>query len=593
MKRKLISYDALKKMEEASISKIQEELINAEEILANVLGTDQLELVFFNESEAVYKNLDQDYVRADYSFSKNGLSLDNVEELVVDEDSEKQESRNIISSIVDDLIEGKDDDAANKLSEYLNLSIVKRNISEGYKVKLANPKKHGALWHKKQPKSLVAKRIRNMKRTKKMRKGAKNFFQSKTAPMRRRLKGINNPRARVYLVKTMKEWNNLTENVLGYVNHKEMGPFYKECTISHDDKGNVSSIVIPNKLTKNEGKVLSFDWKTMDTEVKVLRNKAKKLCENEKFAKHVVEIKKHNNVSNNDGLETALENVVATFPEVLYLTQDEMTSTVKECLEMTGARNFDDNTCEFVAEAILRTAFEAYAERVNKMTSAVGVKLESADRYVEFKDVAEKLYNYVDASQEKDLQVFADLAEALQNLAKLAESIGDQEIVTEAKTLLQECIYIVNQEQEPDVQLAEFVASYLRDIYESNLSSKDWELMEPVVSATGDHPMVHAHAKQGYSPANDGEDDNVVSKGKSPVSDGKTIKNDLDDELMGAAWGNIGGEDVYPSLNNPYLLKDMDFTMKGEKGVDMDNDDLGTNQGKDTWPNLQNPFAKK
>jgi hypothetical protein len=431
-----------------------------------------------------------------------------------------------------------------------------------------------------------------MMKTKRKRKGIKNYLKTKTAPMRKRLKGISNPRARVYVVKTMKEWNNLTENVLGYVNYKEMGPLYKECTISHDDKGEVNAVTIPTKLKKNEGKILSFDWKTMDTEVKVLRNKAKKLNENERFIRSVVEIKKHNNVSNNSGLETALENTVGAFPEALYLTQEEMAATVKSCLEMAGTRNFDDNTCDFIAEAILRTAFDAYSERVNKMVGIAGVKLESTDKYVEFKDVANKLYNYVDASQEKDLSVFSDLAEALNNLAKLAESLGDTEVVTEAKTLLQECIYVINQEVEPDVQLAEFVANYLRDIYESNLNSKEWEPMDPVVSPTGDHPMLHAHAKQGYSPASDGQDDSVVDSGRGSVSDGKNIKNDLGDEMMNNGWGNIGGDSVYPSLSNPYLLKDMDFTMKGDKGVDMDSDDLGTEQGKDTWPNLRNPFAK-
>jgi len=593
MKRKLISYDALKKMEEASISKIQEELINAEEVLANVLGADQLELVFFNESEAVYKTLDQDYVRANYSVVKGELKLENIEELVVDEDSEKGESKKLISSMIDDLVENKDEEASAKLDEYLGLAVVRRNLIEGYKAKLSNPHgKRSKLFHKHQRGAHVRKRIVAMMKTRRKRKGIKNYLKTKTAPMRKRLKGISNPRARVYVVKTMKEWNNLTENVLGYVNYKEMGPLYKECTISHDDKGEVNAVTIPTKLKKNEGKILSFDWKTMDTEVKVLRNKAKKLNENERFIRSVVEIKKHNNVSNNSGLETALENTVGAFPEALYLTQEEMAATVKSCLEMAGSRNFDDNTCDFIAEAILRTAFDAYSERVNKMVGIAGVRLESTDKYVEFKDVANKLYNYVDASQEKDLSVFSDLAEALNNLAKLAESLGDAEVVTEAKTLLQECIYVINQEVEPDVQLAEFVANYLRDIYESNLNSKEWEPMDPVVSPTGDHPMLHAHAKQGYSPASDGQDDSVVDSGRGSVSDGKNIKNNLGDEMMNNGWGNIGGDSVYPSLSNPYLLKDMDFTMKGDKGVDMDSDDLGTEQGKDTWPNLRNPFAK-
>jgi hypothetical protein len=593
MKRKLISYDALKKMEEASISKIQEQLVNAEEVLANVLEAEQLELVFFNESEAVYKTLDQDYVRASYKLDESGLSLENVEELVVDEDSEKNESKKLISSLVDDLIENKEEEAGAKLAEYLNLPSVKRSITEGYKVKISNPRgRRSKLKNKRQPRSLVRKRIINMMKTKRKRKGMKSAFKTLTAPAKRKLKGMSNPRARTYVVKTMKEWNTLTENVLGYVNHKEMGPFYKECIVDHDDKGNVVAVKIPSDLKKNEGKILSFDWKTMDTEVKVLRNKAKKLCENEKFARHIVEIKKQNNVSNNNGLETALENVVASFPEALYLTQSEMAETVKSALEMAGARNYDDNTCEFISEAILRTAFDAYADRVSKIVNLTGVKLESEDKYVEFKDVANKLYNYVDASEAGELKVFSDLYEALDSLKSLAESLGEKEIVGEVTQLMQECIYVVNKEQEPDVQLAEFVANYLRDIYESNLGSMDWEVMEPNVSATGDHPMVHSHAKKSYSPAADAEDSSVVDAGKSPVSDGKTIKNDLDDELMNNAWGNVGGEDTYPSLSNPYVPGSMEFTMKGDKGVDKDSDDLGTHQGKDTWPNLNNPLAK-
>lgn len=313
MKRKLISYDALKKMEEASVSKIQEELINAEEVLANVLEAEALELVFFNESEAVYKTVDQDYVRANYKVENGELKLENIEELVVDEESEKGESKSLISSMIDDLIENKDEEAGAKLEEYLNLAVVKRSITEGYKAKISNPRgKRSKLYRKKQPKSLVRKRIMAMMKTKRKRRGAKSYFKNKTAPMRKRLKGVSNPRARVYLVKTMKEWNNLTDNVLEYVNYKEMGPFYKECTVVNDEKGNVSSVVIPSKLQKNEAKVLSFDWKTMDTEVKVLRSKAKKLHENEKFAKHVVEIKKFNNVSDNNGLETVLKMLLHT-----------------------------------------------------------------------------------------------------------------------------------------------------------------------------------------------------------------------------------------------------------------------------------------
>lgn len=591
MKRKLVSYDALKKMEQTSLTNVLEELIEAEEILANATDAEKLELVFFNESEVVYKTLEEDFVKADYKVENDNVVFENIEQIVVDEDSEKEESKKILSSMIDDLIENKLEEANEKIAEYLNLPNFKRKLTEGWKVKVSRPTgKHSKLWRKKQPRSLVAKRIRAMLKTKRKRKALKNYLKTKTAPFKRRLKSTNNPRARVYVVKTMKEWNTLTENVMGYVTHKEMGPFFKACQVEHDEKGNVSKVVIPTVMQKNEGKVLSFDWKTLDSEVKVLRSKAKKLDESEKFAKHVVEIKKANNISDNNALENALENVVANFPEVLYLTQSEMTSAVKNCLEMVNSRNFDDNTCSFIAEAILRTAFEAYTDRVNKVSSLAGVKLEGEDAYVSFKNVSDNFYSYLDKSEEADMKVFEDLYEALVSLEKVASDLGNKEISEEARTLMAECIQVINKEQEPDIQLAEFVANYLRDILESNLSSEEWKEMEPHVSATGDHPMLRNHAQKSYAPASDLHGDDVDDA--APVSDGKNIKNGLADEMGHGAWGNIGGDSVYPSLNNPYIPDSMEFTMKGEKGVDKDDDDLGTNQGKDTWPNLQNPLAK-
>lgn len=591
MKRKLVSYDALKKMEQTSLTNVLEELIESQEVLANATETEGLELVFFNESEVVYRTTDEDFVKANYRVEDKSVVFENIEQIVVDEDSERQESKKILSSMIDDLIENKTEDANAKIAEYFNLPNFRRNLTEGWKVKVSRPTgKRSKLWHKKQPRSLVAKRIRAMLKTKRKRKALKNYLKTKTAPFKKRLKGTNNPRARLYVVKTMKEWNTLTENVIGYVNHKEMGPFFKECQVESDENGNITKVVVPTVMQKNEGKVLSFDWKTLDSEVKVLRSKAKKLDESEKFAKHVVEIKKANNISDNNGLEVALENVVANFPEVLYLTQSEMTSTVKTCLEMVNTRNFDDNTCGFIAEAILRTAFEAYTDRVNKVSSLAGVKLEGEDSYVEFKNVTDKFYDYLDKSEEADMKVFEDLYEALKNLTDIASNLGNEEIVGEAKTLMAECIQIINKEQEPDIQLAEFVANYLRDIYESNLGSEEWKEMDPHVSVTGDHPMLKAHAQKSYSPASDLHGDDVSDA--APVSDGKNVKSGLADDMGNNAWGNIGGDDVYPSLNNPYIPDAMEFTMKGEKGVDKDDEDLGTNQGKDTWPNLQNPLAK-
>ncbi len=96
-------------------------------------------------------------------------------------------------------------------------------------------------------------------------------------------------------------------------------------------------------------------------------------------------------------------------------------------------------------------------------------------------------------------------------------------------------------------------------------------------------------AKQGYSPASDFSGNYGDS---APVSDGKKVGSG--DEMRNKSWSNIGGEDTFPSLKNPYIPKASDtYTMKGEKGVDKDDDGIVHSAGSDTWPNLQNPYVPK
>lgn len=594
MKRRLINFEDYKNLENTSITKLEQELIECEELLAEVLENEKVELVFFNESEVVYKNEDEDLIRANYKLEEEKVVFENIEKLVIDEETELKESKKILSSLVDNVIEGKDELANDLFNQYLNLPHLKRTLTEGYKVVLSNPKgKRSKLKGRKRSRSAVMKGVRNRLKTLRKRKGQRALISSKAAPWKKRLKSTNNPRARLYVVKTMKEWNELTENVLGYVNHKEMGTLYKECVANYNEKGDIVSVAIPTVSKKNEGKVLGCDWKVTDTEVKVLRKKAKKLMESEKFVKAVSDLNRANNISDNDVFSTVLENTVGVFPEVLYLTQDEISAVVKECLESVNARNFDDNSCNFIAEAVLRTAFEAYSDRASRIVTLAGVKLDenSEDKFVNFKEVSNNFFKYVDETESADQRVFEDLYVALENLKKIANETSDGELLADADGMMKECIEILNGEKEPDVQLAEFIANYLRDITESNLGTQEWESEEPVVSATGDHPALKEKARKSYSPANDFEGDDVDSP--APVSDGKTIKNDLDDEMRMDVFSSMADEDkTWPGLKNPYIPDSMEFTMKGEKGADKDDSGLAQDQSKDTYPELKNPFQK-
>jgi hypothetical protein len=595
MKRKLISFDQFKNMENNSISKIEKELIEAEEMLSSALDDDKIELMFFNENEVVYKNQDHDLIKSEYKINKDNIVFENIEKLIIDEESEVKHSKELISKMVENIIDGKESVAEQIFGDYLNLPLLKRTIAEGYTVKISNPKKkRSKLYRRKQPRSLVAKRIRAGLITKRKRKSQKTYLDNRKRAARKRIKNLNNPRARLYTIKTMKEWNRLADNVHGYVNYKEMGTLYKECVANFNEKGDIIGIKIPTTSRINEGKVLDCDWKTLDTEVKVLRKKAKSLSENEKFIKNVYELNRFNNISDNDSFSTVLENLVGVYPEVLYLSLSETNSLVKNCLESANARNFDDNSCEFLSEAILRTAFEAYSDRASRIASLAGVKLDevSEDNFAGFKDVCESFFKHIDEVESADYKVFEDLQLALENLVDMANKSDNKELAQEAHELMKECIEIVNGEKEPDIYLAEFIANYLKEICESNLSTQNWNEPEaPVVSVTGEHPSLSAKARQSYSPAGDLEGDDVDSP--APVSDGKSIKNDLDDEMRMDVFSSMSDEDsTWPSLKNPYVPNSMEYTMKNEKGVDKDHDGLGTNQSDNTYPNLRNPLAK-
>jgi hypothetical protein len=80
----------------------------------------------------------------------------------------------------------------------------------------------------------------------------------------------------------------------------------------------------------------------------------------------------------------------------------------------------------------------------------------------------------------------------------------------------------------------------------------------------------------------------------SPVSDGKSYKNGLEDEMKHRSWGNWSSEETWPGLKNPYILKPFgDYKMKEKSAVNDGESDWSRWQSKDTWPNLQNPNVKE
>jgi len=608
MKRKLISFDAFKKIEEASLTNAQEELIGAEEVLAKTLGVDDLKLFTFGESDVTYQAPDGSFVHASYKLEKDQLVLENLEQLVIEEESEKKNARQTLVNMVDSLLENNEAKAGQQFEAYLSMPFVRREllVSEGFKVTVSKPTgSNSPLKNKKQSRSLVAKRTRSRnKPLSRISKSQKEQLGRKRTSASKQLGGSNNPRWRTYARKvkpnTIKEWSMMCENVMSYLDYKEFGPVMSESMIQTDDRGNVTGVAMQTIQKRNEGKILTFNWKTMDHEIKVLRGNVKKLSEDQTFIKAMTDLKRYNNISDNSSLEETLEAIVSRWPDVLYITEGELAEQISTALETANVTNYDDNMCSFMAEAILRTAHNAFTDRVRKIGSLAGSTNDLTaecktceDSYKEFKTVADKFYTQLDESDSADLRVFADLFKALHEVHRVAAETGDEATKAEVENYMQECAAVLNRETQVDLSLAEAIANYLHDLVEANVSGAEatWNVSNSDVHSTinGDHPRTSWNAKQ---------TDAVPSKytgdygDEAPVSDGKSYKNGLADEMRNRSWSNIGGADTWPDMKNPYVPKPFgDYKMKEKSAVDDGESDWSRWQSGDTWPNLKNPYV--
>lgn len=609
MKRKLISFDAFKKIEEASLTNAQNELIEAEDVLAKTLGVNSLSLFSFGESEVTYKADDGSFVHASFKLDKDQLVLENIEQLVIEEESEKKNARQILADMVDSLLENNEAKASQKFEQYLNMPFVRReltNVNEAFKVTVSKPTGSSSpLRGKKQSRSLVAKRTRARNKTlSRVSASEKSQLAKKRDTASNKLGGSTNPKWRVYArkvkPKTMKEWNVMCENVMDYLDYKEFGPVMAESEIMTDNKGNVTTIAMPTTHKRNEGKILTFNWKTLDHEVKVLRGNVKKLAEDSTFIRAMIDLKRYNNISDNTALEETLEAIVSRWPDVLYITEEELAKQIQTALEVANVTNYDDQTCAFMAEGIMRAAHHAFTDRVRKIGTLAGVTNDITsecktceDAYKEFRTVADQFYSQLDESDNADFQVFKDLFNALHEVRRIAGETGDEATRHEVEDYMSECAAILNRESAIDLDLAENIANYLRDLIEANVEGSDssWNVSNSDVHHTvnGDHPRMGWIAKQ---------TDATPSKylgdwgDEAPVSDGKSYKNGLADEMRNRSWSNIGGPDVYPDLKNDNVPKPFgDYKMKEPSAVDSGDSDWSRFQSGDTWPNLKNPYV--
>lgn len=566
MKRRLVNYDVFEKMRESSLSSAEYELEQAEPIVAQALNLPDARLSAFDTNTALYETVDGSYVRAVYKIEKDRVVFENIEQLVIDTDSERSAAKNIISEMLDALLENQEKKAEQILSQYLSLPVTRRTFSEACKEKDEKP---------------------DFFEKKKGKKDKKDDGECKTKCK----KGKAPPFEKVDK-KEIKEWANLCQNVFDYLRYMEYGPSLKESSAKYDERGNVVGLSIPTVRARNEAKLLSFNWDVPKTQVKMLRMKGDKLSEDTEFCKAIAILKRQNAISDNDGLEEVLENIVSRWPQVLYLTQQELAETIKTALETVGATNFDDQTCDFMSEGILRTAHSAYVDRVNKILTLAGIhECESEDKYNCFKEVVAQFYPALDEANHLEMQLFVDLYESLRKVHEVAKENCNNVVVVETARHLNELAAVIRREIDPSIEIAEESTEWLSQIVETNLGGSDWTVSNKThVSLTGENPQMAKNARVSYNPASDFSAD---YGDEAPVSDGKSYHGGLANKMRNSSWGNLGGGDTYPNLKNPYVPKPYgDYVIKGEKAVDKDTA-TGQWSSSDTWPNLQNPYVPK
>lgn len=608
MRRKLISIDAFDKIKSESLSNAESELMEASNLLAQTLGSGPLNFRFFDDEKAVYETEAGTFIHANYKLAENKLHFENITELVVDSDSLKKSLRGCVSKMVEAIIDGNETEANKQFENYCDLfckarkSGVTQEISEEAVVRVDNrsgdvkkwkgtdPEKKKAAkanWAKNRSK-LVNKRHERENPSKKSEEGRKHE-KNKQKGIFNKLSLIRTGKAK----KKVNEWNNLCENVSNYLNFVETNSWAGNSSIDTNENGDVVTVSIPTKHSRNEGKILSLQYKTLKTDVKVLREAARGLANNQDFCKAISLVKRFNNLSQNNELEESINKLVQVHPNVLYLTQPELAKIVGQALENVGQVNYDDQTCAFIAEGILRTAHSVYTDRVNRISSLANAPKveENEDAYATFQVAVSDFYSKLDEALGAEMQMFTDLYNTLVDVRRLALEANNESVRDVANDYLKDLHAVVEGGKAPELDLAEEVASWLQNLVEANLAdaSEDWAVSNtPYETEVGEHPQMAKNAKQaGNSGSYTGDWGD-----EAPVSDGKSYKGHSD-EMRSRSWGNKGGKDTWPSLNNPYVPSSSDFTLKGEPGVDKNGgSSFGQEQG-DTWPELQNPYIPK
>ena len=550
MRRKLIKQDAFDRITNESVTTAERELVEAAPILAQALGKGQLALHCFNESIAVYKTEKDTYVHAGFGIKNEAIDFTNIEELVIEESTRKDKMRSTLSEMIDSVLQDDHAKAGDLFENYLGM------------VRWSEFKENS------QRKSVK----------KESRDNRNEVFKAAKAA------GLHE----VYKV---------AQDVLGYVNFMKHGPSLAEAVSKADEKGNITDLRLPTLNERNADRIQRLGYRVTNSKLHGTRESVPEIVQEQNFCKAIANLKRQNAFSDQEALEEALDHIVKAWPDLLCVTQEELTQMVSEALDAAGVRNYDDQTCAFMAEGILRKAHDVYTEKVAQILYMAGApKCESEDTYSHFQAVVERFYPALDEKFGLERRAFSDLYEALSVVYKGAERKGDSELMHETASYINELASILNGEIKPEIQVAEEAAQWLGRFVEANVegSSEKWNVSnKPHMTVNGDHPDMAKKAKvpavSGRYTDDWGDQAPAIGQDNHNYKGGKNAKT-----MRHNSWGQEGGKEVFPSLKNPYVPKPFgDYTMKGEKGVDKEatGQHHSTWQSSDTWPSLQNPYV--
>ena len=548
MKRKLIDIDVINGLEKRSINVALKEINEAAEIIAEKLKVESLTVHCINENEVTFVTPDSNFVHASYKVDNQNLLLENIKELIVNEESQRISSLQSLSSMLESIIDDKNENADSFFNSYIKLPLNKKVFRESIRGK--------------------RNKIVETKQNEKI-----NEFSEFS-------KNINK--------RKLVEWKAVCENIAELINYKKGSPLKNMVKINEDNENNIVSVKIPTLKIRNEGKILSFDWKVPSSEITYQRSKMKKVVKENIFSKAMNDLRHANAISDVALIEATLENIVSAWPSIVYFTKRELSGIVKECLNNSNAHNYDDSSCEFMADAILRTAHNIYEDRVAKVFKTAG--LENSNDYEKFAEVSEIVYPKIDEDYRREITAFHDAFSSLVDAHKIASSLNDKLVKARLENVLESVEEILNKERNIDFNVLVEANNILTSIVESNvpMAQKDWNVSDKVhTSVNGSNPYTDKLAKVDAFPSKYNGD----WKSAAPVSDGKSYSGNLDAEMSSAHTS--GGKDIFPNLSNPYILKDVKPKINDDSPNVIDSDNLATNQGNDTWPNLSNPYLPK